>query len=78
MDGSQHGLRENVAHDAKRDRAIEEEGYHVLRFWNGEIKSNLNGIVEAVLREIDQRRPTTRIASLSLARCRYSPPTRGR
>ncbi|HEY2032142.1 MAG TPA: DUF559 domain-containing protein [Rhizomicrobium sp.] len=72
LDGSQHGLSENIAHDARRDRAIEDEGYRVLRFWNGEIKDNLDGIVEAILREIDQRRPPTRIASLS------DLPTRGR
>jgi len=72
LDGSQHGLRENLAHDAEHDRAIEEEGYRVLRFWNGDVRENLDGIVEAIIREIDQRRPPTRNAS------RFDLPTRGR
>ncbi|MBS0279469.1 MAG: DUF559 domain-containing protein [Proteobacteria bacterium] len=72
LDGSQHGLRGNLAHDAARDRAIEEEGYRVLRFWNAEVVRNLDGILETILREIDQRRPPTRNAS------RFDLPTRGR
>ena len=72
LDGNQHGFRNNVARDERRDRAIEAEGYIVLRFWNAEVRENLDGVVEAILREIGKRRPPTRIASLS------DLPTRGR
>jgi very-short-patch-repair endonuclease len=72
LDGGQHGLREHMAHDAARDRAIEEEGYRVLRFWNNDVRETLDGVVEAIVREIDQRRPPTRNAS------RFDLPTRGR
>ncbi|MGN6150318.1 MAG: endonuclease domain-containing protein [Rhizomicrobium sp.] len=57
LDGSQHGFRQNIQHDRKRDDAIAAEGYLVLRFWNDEVRENLDGIVEAIVREIGKRRP---------------------
>jgi very-short-patch-repair endonuclease len=57
LDGSQHGFRKNRARDERRDRAIEAEGYIVLRFWNAEVRRNLDIVVETILREIGKRRP---------------------
>jgi very-short-patch-repair endonuclease len=57
LDGGQHGFRENIAHDAKRDEVIAAEGYSVLRFWNNEVRENLDGMIETILREIAKRRP---------------------
>jgi very-short-patch-repair endonuclease len=57
LDGGQHGFRKDMAHDERRDRAINAEGYVVLRFWNDEVRENLVGVVEAIVREIAKRRP---------------------
>ncbi|MBI1328604.1 MAG: DUF559 domain-containing protein [Alphaproteobacteria bacterium] len=57
LDGRQHDEAHQRKHDAKRDEVIAKEGYHVLRFWNDEVRRNLDGVVEAILRNVDQRRP---------------------
>jgi very-short-patch-repair endonuclease len=36
VDGAQHGMTENAAHDAARTEWLASEGYTVLRFWNQE------------------------------------------
>ncbi len=43
-DGGQHGGER----DARRDRAIEAAGYRVLRFWNTDILSNTDGVLEVI------------------------------
>ena len=48
VDGSQHGLATNAAHDAERTRRLEAEGYRVLRFWNNDINRNLDGVLETI------------------------------
>jgi very-short-patch-repair endonuclease len=71
LDGGQHGADEHRAHDAVRDRVLTSEGYFVLRFWNHEVRRNLDGVVETIVRTVDARRPPTRSAS------RFDLPTRG-
>jgi very-short-patch-repair endonuclease len=46
LDGSQHG--ERVERDAERTRHLEARGYRVLRFWNNEITSNLEGVIRSI------------------------------
>jgi very-short-patch-repair endonuclease len=45
VDGGQH--TEN-AHDLVRTRWLERKGYQVLRFWNNEVLSNVEGVLEAI------------------------------
>ncbi|MET3722881.1 endonuclease domain-containing protein [Sphingomonas trueperi] len=47
LDGSQHA--EMTAADAERTRRIEAEGYRVLRFWNNDLTSNMEGVLQAIL-----------------------------
>ncbi|PQA89143.1 endonuclease domain-containing protein [Hyphococcus luteus] len=49
LDGGQHGLPERVKHDAERDAWLEGRDYHVARFWNDEIYTNLDGVLDTVL-----------------------------
>ena len=56
LDGGQHA--ETVSYDSERTRYIEERGYRVLRFWNNDVLSNLEGVVseiERALGELDTR-----------------------
>ena len=45
LDGSQHAESE---YDRVRDAFMTERGYRVMRFWNNEIMTNLDGIVETI------------------------------
>src|SRR5438034_3162874 len=46
IDGSQHV--ERAAADAERTKFLEAEGYRVLRFWNNEVLSDIDGVLEAI------------------------------
>ena len=46
IDGGQHA--ENAV-DVIRDRLLNRDGYRVLRFWNNELLTNIDGVLEAVL-----------------------------
>ena len=47
LDGSQHA--DAVEYDAARSRAIERAGYRVIRFWNNDLTSNMDGVLETIL-----------------------------
>ena len=44
LDGGQHGPEV----DARRTTFLEAQGYFVLRFWNGEVVENLDGVLQAI------------------------------
>jgi very-short-patch-repair endonuclease len=46
IDGGQHV--ERAAADAERTTFLEEEGYRVVRFWNNEVLTNIDGVLEAI------------------------------
>ena len=46
LDGSQHGSSENAARDETRTRWLEQAGYRVIRFWNNDLTSNMDGVLE--------------------------------
>jgi very-short-patch-repair endonuclease len=48
MDGSQHGVGENVTRDEVRTRWLEAAGYRVIRFWNNELVNNTDGVLERI------------------------------
>ncbi len=50
LDGSQHA--EAGAYDAERTAMLESCGFVVLRFWNGELASNFDGVVETIRRHL--------------------------
>ncbi|WP_261292543.1 endonuclease domain-containing protein [Sphingomonas hylomeconis] len=47
LDGSQHA--EAMQYDANRTQAIEQAGYRVIRFWNNDLTSNMDGVLETIL-----------------------------
>jgi len=57
LDGSQHGLDENVQRDAKRTAYLNSRGYRVLRYWNGDVLKNLDNIVEDIVRSAASPHP---------------------
>jgi very-short-patch-repair endonuclease len=45
VDSGQHN---GSAKDAIRDRRLAEDGYRVLRFWNNDVLSNLEGVLATI------------------------------
>jgi very-short-patch-repair endonuclease len=37
-----------MAADKERDAWLEEQGYTVIRFWNNEVLSNIEGVLEVI------------------------------
>ena len=48
LDGGQHNAPENIEKDKQRTEFLESKGYTVLRFWNNEIDSNIDGVCEVI------------------------------
>jgi very-short-patch-repair endonuclease len=53
LDGAQHGELDRARHDAKRTAFLHAQGYRVLRFWNDDVLQNCNGVMGAILRELE-------------------------
>lgn len=45
LDGATHI---DPAHDARRTRSLEAQGYRVIRFWNNDVMTNLEGVLTAI------------------------------
>ena len=54
VDGSQHA--DAMESDAARTRYLESLGYFVLRFWNGEVKTNIEGVLDTIYGHAADRR----------------------
>ena len=48
VDGHQHGYEENQKRDSARDKSLIARGYRILRFSNGEVDQELDGVMEAI------------------------------
>ncbi len=55
VDGATHSTEQELARDAYRTRARERCGLHVIRFTNHEIHTNLDGVLETILAELEHR-----------------------
>ncbi len=47
LDGGQHAKQ--AGHDARRTSFLEDRGDRVIRFWNGEVLENPDGVLETIL-----------------------------
>jgi very-short-patch-repair endonuclease len=48
LDGGHHGETKQATHDEIRDSVLRREGFQVLRFWNSQVRSNLDGVMRSV------------------------------
>jgi len=46
LDGGQHA--DEIAYDTVRDTWLREHGFDVLRFWNGDVMVNPDGVLEII------------------------------
>ncbi len=50
----EHKISGNVAHDVVVNRELEETGWRVLRFWEHEVRSDLERVVSMIVRAVSQ------------------------
>lgn len=55
LDGSGHMLGQALSHDARRTRYLADHGYHVLRFWNGDVLANTEGVMTVIFEALTAR-----------------------
>ena len=48
VDGGQHNKEDNIKYDKERTEYLESIGYTVIRFWNNDIRNNLQGVYEVI------------------------------
>jgi very-short-patch-repair endonuclease len=54
LDGGQHAQQEN--YDAERDAWLRNQGFTVVRFWNNDVLTNMDGVVATIAKTL-QRTP---------------------
>ena len=54
IDGGHHNSPEIKKYDEERNLYLQNNGYKVLRFWNNDVKNNIDGICEVIKRELDK------------------------
>ena len=52
LDGGHHNETATLQNDSEKQKYLESKGYKVLRFWNNELDSNLEGVLEVIRRNI--------------------------
>ena len=57
LDGGQHAEPANIARDKRRTALLESRSYRVIRFWNNDVLTNIDGVVEAILEAIGVTSP---------------------
>jgi very-short-patch-repair endonuclease len=55
LDGGQHGTDAGLVSDARRTAFLAGRGLRVMRFWNSEINSNLEGVLETIWNALQSR-----------------------
>ena len=54
LDGGQHS--ERVEYDEARTKVLEALGFRVLRFWNSQVLTSSDGVVQSILHELNLAR----------------------
>ncbi len=49
VDGGTHSTNEEVASDKARQRHLEKQDFRVLRFWNVDVKENIEGVMDTIV-----------------------------
>ena len=52
LDGSQHGLEENIFADERRTEFLQGEGFRVKRFGNHELIEHFDAVLDAIAHEL--------------------------
>jgi very-short-patch-repair endonuclease len=63
VDGSQHGEDRRSEHDAVRDAILARHGFQVMRFWSGDVRRDIHGVMDHIVLALHEA-PITRSPSL--------------
>ncbi|SFR88275.1 Very-short-patch-repair endonuclease [Dyella sp. OK004] len=55
LDGGQHA--DKVAYDERRSCELQTMGYRVLRFWNNDVLTNIDGVLEVIVEALANPAP---------------------
>jgi very-short-patch-repair endonuclease len=58
VDGGQHGEANFIKNDASRTEYLKSQGYRVLRFWNNEVLTNIDGVMSVIYQALENAPPT--------------------
>jgi hypothetical protein len=53
LDGREHGETSAQVHDRERDEYLRGQGVRLLRFWNFQLRENLEGVLERIRMEVE-------------------------
>ena len=67
VDGSGHGETDQAAYDLARTACLESRGYRVLRFWNNEVLTEIESVMNAIYATLCRGAPPTPDPSPPLA-----------
>jgi very-short-patch-repair endonuclease len=56
LDGGHHAQNVQKDHDDRRTAWLEENGYRVIRFWNGEVRKELESVLDTIYAAVEERR----------------------
>lgn len=51
IDGGQHNNPKDIEYDKQRSNYLNSKGYRVLRFWNSDVDSNIEGVYKTLKSE---------------------------
>src|SRR5258708_37794064 len=54
LDGGQHNERTGAIRDKFRTELIGERGYRILRFWDNEVLTNIDGVLQIIMDAIER------------------------
>lgn len=57
VDGSQHLNGDQARHDKARSRYLKGNGLEILRFWNADINTNLEGVILKIQSAVEDTEP---------------------
>ena len=55
LDGEHHGHADGLAYDASRTAFLERQGFLVLRFWNRQIFTEIDSVLDTIAASIAER-----------------------
>jgi very-short-patch-repair endonuclease len=48
IDGGQHSDEKNKEYDELRTKWLQSQGFRVIRFWNNDVSSNIDGVISRI------------------------------
>lgn len=57
-DGARHGFDDQEQRDLRRTQWLEQNGWRVVRFWNGELASDMNNVLERIFNALEGQQPS--------------------